>query len=373
LCQFVGKQFVEIMGSNVATTRQKILLVDDDQDFLEVYWEILKTLPSGPEVHTASAGARALAIMESETFNLLIVDLNMPKMDGLQVIAIARRKYPRLKIVVWTCIADEHFRARAYGMGVDQYWQKPASEQERQHFLDSVESLLQRELQGGFRGVQSKSLVDLIQLECLSQDSTTLRITNGPLTGRIWIQSGELIDAETEESKGEAAFRQILSWKTGSFEVLPYDDTRPRAIFSSYQALLLEVAQAMDEASGLAVPGESQDLTEKNNSPLMSLTRFEGVQFVLSASSGPRGEINSWGLESPDHVCEWALRALKSFTELGERLNLGPVQQVTALSPTTHVALADSAKGELCVGFRSNLRSDQVRETMRNILAKWAA
>ena len=53
------------MGSNLATARQKILLVDDDQDFLEVYWEILKTLPSGPEVHTASAGARALAIMEN--------------------------------------------------------------------------------------------------------------------------------------------------------------------------------------------------------------------------------------------------------------------------------------------------------------------
>ena len=80
------------MGSTVATARSKILLVDDDQDFLELYWEILKRLPSGPEVHTASSGARALALLESEPFNLLIVDLNMPKMDGLQVIAIARRE-----------------------------------------------------------------------------------------------------------------------------------------------------------------------------------------------------------------------------------------------------------------------------------------
>lgn len=361
------------MGSNIANTRQKILLVDDDQDFLEVYWEILKTLPSGPEVHTASAGARALAIMEGESFNLLIVDLNMPKMDGLQVIAIARRKYPKLKIVVWTCIADENFRARAYGMGVDQYWQKPASEQERQHFLDSVESLLQRELQGGFRGVQSKSLVDLIQLECLSQDSTTLRITNGTLVGRIWIQGGELIDSETEDLKGEAAFRKILSWRTGSFELLPHDDTRPRAIFSSYQALLLEIAQAMDEAGGMAPTGDTQHPNEQESSPLMGLTRFEGVQFVLSVGPGPRRETKSWGLESPDHVSEWTVQALKSFAELGERMNLGPLQQVTGMSASTHVALADSMKGELCVGFRSSLRSDEVRETMRNILAKWAA
>src|ERR1051325_2792745 len=154
------------MASTDATARSKILLVDDDQDFLELYWEILKRLPSGPEVHTASTGARALALLESEPFTLLIVDLNMPKMDGLQVIAIARRKYPQLRIVVWTCIADEQFRARAYGMGVDQYWQKPGSDEDRKHFLQSLEVLLHDQPQGGFRGLQSKSLVDLLQLEC---------------------------------------------------------------------------------------------------------------------------------------------------------------------------------------------------------------
>src|ERR1041385_7052732 len=131
------------MGNDATNARPKILLADDDQDFLEAYWEILKGIPSAPEVHTASSGPRALALLESEPFNLLVIDLNMPKMDGLQVIAIARRKYPQLRIMVWTCIADEQFRARAYALGVDQYWQKPGSDTERRHFLDSAESLLQ--------------------------------------------------------------------------------------------------------------------------------------------------------------------------------------------------------------------------------------
>jgi len=360
------------MSSTVAPARSKILLVDDDQDYLEVYWEILKRLPSGPEVHTASTGARALALLESETFNLLIVDLNMPKMDGLQVIAIARRKYPQLKIVVWTCIADEQFRARAYGMGVDQYWQKPGSEQDRQHLVDSVESLLQREVQGGFRGVQSKSLVDLIQLECLSQNSTTLKIANGALNGRIWIQSGELIDAEAEDLRGEAAFRAILGWKAGSFELQPGDEMRPRAIFSSYQALLLEVAQAMDEAGG-AENSEVLHMSDESASPLMVLSRFNGVQFILSVGPRPQCEMKSWGLETPDHISEWTQESLKSFSAMGDHLQAGPLQQVTGMSLTSHVALAESVKGDLCVGFRSTLRSDEVRETMRNILAKWAS
>lgn len=359
------------MGSTVATARSKILLVDDDQDFLEVYWEILKRLPSNPEVHTASTGARALALLESEPFHLLIVDLNMPKMDGLQVIAIARRKYPKLRIVVWTCIADEQFRARAYGMGVDQYWQKPGAESERAHFLDSVESMLQKDVQGGFRGVQSKSLVDLIQLECLSQNSTTLRISHGALTGRIWIVGGELIDAETEDLKGEAAFRRILGWRTGNFEMLPGDETRPRGIFSSYQALLLEIAQAFDEAGGLPANGDTVHTSKDNASPLMPLTRFDGVQFILSVGPRPSCETKSWGLEHPDHVSDWMQEALKSFAQLGDALQAGPLQQVTGMGNSSHIALAETVKGDFCVGFRSNLRSDEVRETMRNILGKW--
>ena len=361
------------MGSDANNARPKILLVDDDQDFLEVYWEILKAIPSSPAVHTASTGARALALLESEMFHLLIVDLNMPKMDGLQVIAIARRKYPRLRIVVWTAIADEQFRARAYGMGVDQYWQKPGSDDERKHFLDSLEAMMQHEAQGGFRGVQSKSLVDLIQLECLSQNSTVLKITNGRLTGTIWIQCGELIDAETGDLRGEAAFRAILGWKAGSFEMLGGEEDHERAIFSSYQALLLEIAQAMDEAAGVSAAGSNGNGSTELTSPLLALTRFNGVQFVIASSGGRKGDTQSWGLETPDHVSEWTARSLKSFVELGDRLQAGPLQQLTGMSPGSHVAIAESGGGEICVGFRSSLRSDEVRETMRNILAKWAS
>ncbi len=356
------------MGSDATSAKPKILLVDDDQDFLEIYWEILKTIPSAPEVHTASTGARALAMLESEPFQLLLVDLNMPKMDGLQVISIARRKYPHLRIVVWTAIADEQFRVRAYGMGVDQYWQKPGTDEERKHCLDAVEVMLRADLKAGFRGVQSKSLVDLIQLECLSQNTVMLRINNGALTGQIWITNGELMDAQTEGRTGEAAFRTILGWKTGSFELLHGDEHRERAIFSSYHALLLEVAQAMDEA----VTTEG-DQAVAENSPLLGLTRFSGVQWVINVANDSNCPLQSWGVESPDVISDWASQSLEAFNTLGERLHFGPLQQLTGISTTHRVAIAASPRGELTVGFRQDLRSDEIRETMRNILAKWAS
>src|SRR5437773_8829474 len=110
-----------------------------------------------PAVRTAASGAGSIALLESEPFHLLIVDLNMPKMDGLQVLSIARRKYPELRLVILTAIREEQFRTRAYAMGVDQYWIKPESDQEMGLFMESIESLLSREAKGGFRGVQSKS------------------------------------------------------------------------------------------------------------------------------------------------------------------------------------------------------------------------
>src|SRR4051812_10017977 len=117
------------------STQPKILLVDDDQDMLDMYKEILSQLPSQPEIFTSSTGARAMAMMDAEAFTLLICDLNMPKMDGLQVLSIVRRKYPDLRTVVLTSVMDEQFRSRVYSLGVDLFWQKPASNEEIRQFL----------------------------------------------------------------------------------------------------------------------------------------------------------------------------------------------------------------------------------------------
>src|SRR5215467_5244968 len=116
-------------------TPHRILLVDDEPDLLEMYRQILKQLPSQPEIHTAVSGTRALAMLEAEPFRLLICDLRMPKVDGLQVLSIVRRKYPALRTVVLTGVADEQFRSRVYALGVDLFWHKPGTQQETQMFL----------------------------------------------------------------------------------------------------------------------------------------------------------------------------------------------------------------------------------------------
>jgi len=352
------------------SARHKILLLDDDPQLVEVYREILGRLPSCPEVFTATSGPRWMAMLEAEPFRLLICDLRMPKMDGLQVLSIVRRKYPQLRTVALTSVVDEQFRSRAYALGVDLFWHKPTSEQDLEMFLECLESLLGREMEAGFRGVQSKSLVDIIQLECISQSSSALRITNGKLTGRIWIQDGEIIDAEAAELAGEAAFHKILSWRAGNFESMSAEPTRPRTIFKSYNGLLLESAQAFDESQEAAA---QPDAAGSASSPLAKVSQVEGVEFVLALKDGPESQPISRGLENLEHMTDWTRENLERFRALGDRLHVGSLEQIEGLGPQRHVAMVRQGDTEFCVGWTHSLALDQVREKMKQLLALWVS
>ncbi len=353
-------------------SRPKILLLDDEDDLLDLYREILLSLPSKPEVQTSNSGARAISLIESEPFSLLISDLNMPKMDGLQVLSIVRRKFPNLRIVVMTSVMDEQFRSRAYAMGVDLFWEKPGNEQEIKLFKECIESLLGRESQSnsGFRGVQSKGLVDIIQLECLSQSSSVLKITNGEREGKIWVLNGELIDAASGDATGETAFKEIFGWKTGNFEILPVDPNRTRTIFNSYQGLLLDSAQALDESQGPepVAPGASAP-----SSPLVALARAEGVEFLLALSADDKKALDSWGLDHAELLGKWARQTQKNFRDLGEKFQFGELAQIEGFGLQRHVAMGMRNGNILCMGLKRTLNAEQVRETAKSILSKWVS
>jgi CheY-like chemotaxis protein len=357
--------------------RHKLLLLDDDEQMLELYQELLQNLPSQPEVTVSSTGAQAIALLESEPFTLLITDLRMPKMDGLQVLAIVRRKYPQLRIIVLTGVLDEEYRSRAYALGVDLFWQKPSSSEEFQFFKDCIESFLGREIagEGGFRGMQSKSLVDLIQLECLSQSSSVLRITHGSVEGKIWVQAGQIIDALAGELTGEAAFKEILSWKSGNFELQPADPTHARMIAVSSQGLLLDSAQALDEGRGqyAGAPGAG-GTAGPAPSALAPLVKFEGVDFLLTIPASGDGARETWGLENAKEISAWVWDAQKRLRELGDKLGVGGLAQVSGFGLNRHWAFANSdQKGLLCAGFRRSVPKDKVDQTMKHMFTKWVS
>lgn len=358
--------------------KPKILLLDDDPDVLDLYQEMLLQLASRPEVHISTSGLRAMSMLESENFNLLICDLKMPKMDGLQVLAVVRRKYPQLKTVVMTGVEDEQMRSRAYSLGIDLYLQKPNTPQELACFMDCMESLMNREAAGGFRGVQSKSLVDLVQLECLTGSSSVLRIANGILEGKIWIKDGEVIDAETEEFSGEEAFKRITGWKTGNFEILPNEGERARRIMTSYQGLLLDSAQALDEAQaqGTALEGAGDEPEKTSDTQFFKkggLGSIQGVEFALKMNDGSEKPAQSWGLEDSAGIAGWISKSLAKFEKLGEKFEFGNVQELEGKTLQRHLHVTVQGETRFAVGIIGAPAREEVEKSVKKVMERWAS
>jgi CheY-like chemotaxis protein len=308
----------------------KILVLDDDSDWLELSREVLSQLPSKPEIRTATSGKRALAMLDAEPFRLLICDLKMPRIDGLQVLAIVRRRFPELRTVVLSGLEDEEFRSRAYALGVDLFWLKNEMQRNTLMYLECVESLLGRDSDGGFRGIQSKSLMDIIQMECISRSSTVLRITRGTLVTKIWIQDGELIDAEAEGARGEEAFRRILAWRAGTFENLPAEPNRERTITKPINALLLESAQAMDENADIADPRSAEQSAHRKTVWKLSLLARAGAEFVVAVPPEGQGEVEALGTQNVESQANWTRRAAEIAKRLGDRIEAGPISHLAA-------------------------------------------
>jgi len=363
-------------------SRPRILILDDDQDFLDICRQLFASLPSQPEILTVDSGSRALSLLESEPYSLLLTDLRMPQMDGFQVLSIVRKRLPLQRIVVLTGYSDDNSRARAYEIGIDLFLEKPKSARERQLFLECIESMLERDArETGFRGVlEQKALVDIIQLECLTQSSAVVKITTRDRTvGYLWFRNGEIIDAATATSKAEKAFKEILSWKVGSFDILPADPVRARSIMTPTQALLLDTAQELDEAKAASQATVAAEPPAK----LAAFDRDKSLRFLLLQEGTERPE--HWACDDPEAIAGWAQRMLQEFRTLGETLGVkGPVE-LAGFGPERHITVAHRLPGlggetgraakqaTLVAGFDPALEAEQVRGAFQKMLTQWVS
>ena len=176
----------------------------------------------------------------------------------------------------------------------------------------------------------------------------------------------------TEELTGEEAFRRILSWRAGNFESQAPDPEHPRTIFNSYQGLLLETAQAHDEAQ---VKKESNTTItgKKSNTPLATIARYPGVEFALVLKGAGDKKFDARGLDNPQPVADWARLTLEQFRGLGDRLRAGPLHEMEGLGPQRHVSLAPYDNRDFCVGWQHTFTVAQIEESMKKLFTIWAS
>ncbi|MCP4481864.1 MAG: response regulator transcription factor [bacterium] len=121
--------------------KYKILVVDDEQDFVDLIRIVLEK--ASYQVFSASNGEHCLEIVRVEKPDLVVLDLNLPNMDGHEVCRKIREKFSfkDIAVLMLTVRTLEHDFVSGFGCGSDDYMGKPFEPKE---LLARIKNLLRQ-------------------------------------------------------------------------------------------------------------------------------------------------------------------------------------------------------------------------------------
>jgi two-component system NtrC family response regulator len=105
--------------------QKKILIVDDEEVFLEQLKDALENSSLDLRIDTASVGVEALEKMEAERHDIVITDVKMPRMDGYTLLREIQNRFPSTYVVVITAFGSISGAVEAIKYGAYDFLEKP--------------------------------------------------------------------------------------------------------------------------------------------------------------------------------------------------------------------------------------------------------
>ena len=124
---------------------KKILIVDDDPHIRSIIAQMVKR--SGHSCQTAADGVEALSLIQKHTFDIIISDISMPRMSGLELMRQTRERFTETAFIIITGYSEEYKYDQVIGAGANEFIMKPFTTKELETKLDRIfhERLLQEE------------------------------------------------------------------------------------------------------------------------------------------------------------------------------------------------------------------------------------
>jgi predicted regulator of Ras-like GTPase activity (Roadblock/LC7/MglB family)/DNA-binding response OmpR family regulator len=224
-------------------SKKRVLVVDDEQDML---WMLQRNLNKGMpdvEVLTASSGEEALALLSDTPIELVITDINMPGMNGLDLLIEINNRYPETGVIIMTAYPSIAYEREAMMSGSLRFVEKPFDIKDMRAIVKTV-----LKESDGFQGtVSGIDLLDIIQFNGLSRATSALKVTTSDDEGMIFFREGEVVHAMCDQLTGEDAFFKIIGLTDGTIQNIRGVEAPIVSIKKSLDSLLLETAVRGDE------------------------------------------------------------------------------------------------------------------------------
>src|SRR5580765_7483843 len=143
--------------------RYQFLFVDDDPEFLGTVTAMLKQISKANwAFRTASNHSQALEHLKAQPVDVVVLDIEMPVMDGIEFLRLIGRTHPGLKVVMLSARLDETARKTSMELGASLYLEKPTTAQGFQAIFAALDALAAAGTQAGFRGMMQVGLGEVL-------------------------------------------------------------------------------------------------------------------------------------------------------------------------------------------------------------------
>ncbi|MBX2810331.1 MAG: response regulator [Myxococcales bacterium] len=221
---------------------RQILVVDDEDLFRMSVAEALGISCPGISVLQAANGAQALDILTTKSVCLMVMDLNMPIMDGFSLLAELSNRDMRLPIIVVTSCGGDNYRDRILGQGAIACLEKPINIDVLAEYVYDMAKFPEEKL-------STVSIAGFAQLLEYEQRTCCLVVDSSEGIGQIYFRHGEVVHAQLGKQVGPNAFFHILQFNQRSFGVQSFFKHVDRTINASITELLLQATVVADEQS----------------------------------------------------------------------------------------------------------------------------
>ena len=111
----------------------KVLFVDDEEDFVRTMAERMEMRELGGEI--ALSGQQALEMLENDVPDVMVLDLRMPGIDGMEVLRRVKKTFPRIEVIIMTGHGSDQDEEEARRLGAFDYLRKPV---DIEHLMETV-------------------------------------------------------------------------------------------------------------------------------------------------------------------------------------------------------------------------------------------
>lgn len=324
----------------------RVLVVDDEEN---LNWSLVTSLRreqyAADGALTAEDARRRIA---DNVYDCVISDIQMPGMDGFQLLSWLREQRPQPRVIMMTAFGSPSVRQEAFRSGVSAYLEKPFD-------LAALKRELRKALEAPAQtGATIYDVLEITQVISLSRRDMAMQAQIGDQVGLLIFERGDLVSATFGALRGEQAFFAMCAAPAQMATPAPMPEAVDRNVTQPVSALIFDALLKRDTGLAAATPGSAQPATNAQRPLTMGSAP---VRAPITSSLAPAASASQAPVRDPHRTLASLASAIARPCVVAL---VRPDGAIVALAQTRQPPTPEGALALLTQGFVAFARAAQV-------------